>query len=398
MAKDKYLSIKSFVNGFSFANLGLFTGFAGGAVGSVYSLVLLDIFKNSGAIGIYISIYSLFCMFVSLFANEIFKYISKAKIFYSALLALSIGHFLLGFSIKPETFISIDYICGIAGVFIGILIPLFMVDFSKDVGIARLNARYYLWINVGALIAPGVSMLIASYFDNKSVFFATSFVYLVCLFVFKFFGIIQEDKKVKKINTKSTIKSLIKNVVSFFYHPTLVSSYFINFGYYALYTIRNLYVPISVIENGFSKGTLGVILTIGILPYILISEFVGKIARKKGIKLPMFIGFVSFGIFAFLASIVKGWSLLIIFVLWRFSGAIMEPVHDLFFFESVKSNAKAKYYGIFKTARNLTSFIIPVLTSVFIFVLGGTQGVWIAATIISFISALIVLYRSNVKR
>lgn len=398
MAKDKYLSIKSFVNGFSFANLGLFTGFAGGAVGSVYSLVLLDIFKNSGAIGIYISIYSLFCMFVSLFANEIFKYISKAKIFYSALLALSIGHFLLGFSIKPETFISIDYICGIAGVFIGILIPLFMVDFSKDVGIARLNARYYLWINIGALIAPGVSMLIASYFDNKSVFFATSFVYLVCLFVFKFFGIIQEDKKVKNINTKSTIKSLIKNVVSFFYHPNLVSSYFINFGYYALYTIRNLYVPISVIENGFSKGTLGVILTIGILPYILMSEFVGKIARKKGIKLPMFIGFVSFGIFAFLASIVKGWSLLIIFVLWRFSGAIMEPVHDLFFFESVKSNAKAKYYGIFKTARNLTSFIIPVLTSVFIFILGGTQGVWIAATIISFISALIVLYKSNVKR
>lgn len=398
MARDKYLSIRSFVNGFSFANLGLFTGFAGGVIGSVYSLVLLDIFKNPVAIGIYISIYSLFCMFISLFANEVFKYISKAKIFYSALLTLSIGHFLLGFSIKPETFISIDYICGIASVFIGILIPLFMVDFSKDVGIARLNARYYLWINIGALIAPSISMLIASSFNNRSVFFVTSFVYLICLSVFKFFGIIQEDKKIKKINTRSTIKSLIKNVISFFYHPSLVSSYFINFGYYALYTIRNLYVPITVIENGFSKGTLGVILTVGILPYILMSEFIGKIARKRGIKLPMFIGFISFGIFAFLASFIKGWSLLVIFVLWRFSGAIMEPVHDLFFFESVKPNAKARYYGIFKTARNLTSFIVPVLTSLFIFILGGTQGVWIAATIISFISALIVLYRYNTKR
>ena len=398
MAKDKYLSIRSFVNGFSFANLGLFTGFAGGVVGAIYSLVLFDIFKNSVAIGIYISIYSLFCMFVSLFANEVFKYISKAKIFYSSLLTLSIGHFLLGFSIKPETFISIDYVCGIAGVFIGILIPLFMVDFSKDVGIARLNARYYLWINIGALIAPSISMLVASHFDNRSVFFITSFVYLLCLFTFKFFGIVQEDKKIKKINTRSTLKSLIKNIVSFFYHSKLSSSYFINFGYYALYTIRNLYVPISVIENGFSKGTLGIILTIGILPYILMSGFIGKFARKHGIKLPMFIGFISFGFFAFLASFVKGWSLLVIFILWRFSGAIMEPVHDLFFFESVKSNAKAKYYGIFKTARNLTSFIIPVLTSLFIFILGGTQGVWIAATIISFISALIVLNRDKTKR
>ena len=44
MARDKYISIGKNVSGFSFANLGLFTGFADGIYNAVYSLVLMDIF------------------------------------------------------------------------------------------------------------------------------------------------------------------------------------------------------------------------------------------------------------------------------------------------------------------------------------------------------------------
>ena len=44
MAKDRYISARSSVSGFSFANLGLFTGFADGIYNAVYSLVILEIF------------------------------------------------------------------------------------------------------------------------------------------------------------------------------------------------------------------------------------------------------------------------------------------------------------------------------------------------------------------
>ena len=55
MAKDKYISVKNGVSGFSFANLGLFTGFADGIYNAVYSLVLLEIFNNNSAVvGVYV--------------------------------------------------------------------------------------------------------------------------------------------------------------------------------------------------------------------------------------------------------------------------------------------------------------------------------------------------------
>ena len=43
----------------------------------------------------------------------------------------------------------------------------------------------------------------------------------------------------------------------------MVRAYLVNFGFYALRALRLLYVPIIVIENGFSNETLGIILSIG---------------------------------------------------------------------------------------------------------------------------------------
>ncbi|MBO5662590.1 MAG: hypothetical protein J6S12_01875, partial [Alphaproteobacteria bacterium] len=89
MAGDKYISFGRRVSGFSFANLGLFTGFADGIYNAVYSLVILEIFKSSAIVGVYVAIYSVFCFLVGLFANEIVRQFSKARVFYFALIMLT---------------------------------------------------------------------------------------------------------------------------------------------------------------------------------------------------------------------------------------------------------------------------------------------------------------------
>ena len=99
MAKDKYLYVKNGISGFSFANLGLFTGFADGIYNAVYSLVLMEIFMNSATVGIYVGVYAAFCMFVGLFANELFRMFSKVRIFYFVLLMLAICYAMMSFSI-----------------------------------------------------------------------------------------------------------------------------------------------------------------------------------------------------------------------------------------------------------------------------------------------------------
>ena len=140
MKKEKYISVKNHVNGYSFANLGLFTGSASSVVNAVYSLVLLGIFKEllgtetaSAAVGVYASLYALFAVFVGLFSSEILRFFTKAKLFYISMILLAACYGMMSFSVKPFTFISLDYVANVALTVIGILLPLFISDFSKSI-------------------------------------------------------------------------------------------------------------------------------------------------------------------------------------------------------------------------------------------------------------------------
>lgn len=391
MAKDKYISVKSGISGFSFANLGLFTGFADGIYNAVYSLVLLEIFQSSAVVGIYVAIYAAFCMIVGLFANELFRRFSKVKVFYSVMLLLAIGYAMMSFSIRPSTFIILDYTTGIAVTLVGVLIPLFMSDFSKNIGMAKLNSRYHLWLNIGALFAPMIAVAIAGQFTNRAAFFASALIYLAGWMSFKLFKVVQEDKKISPVDPRRTFKALWKNSIAFFSKTGMLRAYAVNFGYYSLRAMRYLYVPIVVIENGFSKDTLGWVLTLGIIPYLILSEMMAKLVRKYGKKLWLLIGFLSFAAFSALATFVTGFPLLAIFVMWQISGALMESVHDLLFFDNTKKSEQTKFYGVFRTSVNLPNVIAPILGAVCITAFGTTSAVWLVTAAIGVFSALVLL-------
>jgi len=393
MARDRYISVRRFVSGFSFSNFGLFTGFADGIYNAVYSLVILEIFRSSAVVGIYVAVYAAFCMLVGLFANELLRQFSKAKLFYFSMLMLAVCYAMMGFSIRPFTFIALDYATGIAITLVGVLIPLFMSDFSRDIGMAKLNARYHLWLNVGALFAPMIAVAIATRFDNRAAFFASAAIYLAGWMFFKFFGIVQEDKKIQRVNPRRTIRALWRNARMFFVTPGMARAYAVNFGYYSLRAMRYLYVPIVVVENGFSKDTLGWVLTLGIVPYLLLSEFMGRAVRRWGKTIWLVSGFASFAIFSAAATVITGYPLLAIFILWQISGALMESVHDLMFFDNAKKSDQTRFYGIFRTSVNLPNVVAPMLGAACIAIYGTTAAVWAVTATIGALSVGVLLAR-----
>lgn len=400
MAKDKYISINSNVSGYSFANLGLFTGFASGVYNAVYSLVILGIFTQvlgdaklaSSIVGVYVALYSIFCMIIGVFSKELLRWFSKARLLYVAFLLVIVCYAMMSFSVKPTTFVALDYTSGIGSTIVGILIPLFMADFSKNIGMAKLNARYYLWVNIGALIAPLFALNMAEWFGNYRIpFLASAMIYAGGLLFFKRFGIVQVDKEIKNVSPKRTIKSLWINTLAFFRRSGMPRAYAINFGYYALSAMRVLYVPIVVIEQGFSASVLGWVLTIGILPYIIFDFFIGNLVRRVGAKLLMLIGVSSFLVFAVLATFLQGWALLAIFVLWQISGAFMEPVHDLFFFDNTQKSEQSRFYGVFRTTVYLPKVIAPILGAACIAIFGATSAVWFVPIAVGVITLSVLL-------
>ncbi|MBO4625824.1 MAG: MFS transporter [Alphaproteobacteria bacterium] len=391
MAGDKYISFNRHVSGFSFANLGLFTGFADGIYNAVYSLVILEIFRSSAIVGLYVALYSAFCMFVGLFANEIFRRFSKARVFYAVLLMLAAGYAMMSFSIQPETFITLDFTTGIAITLSQMLIPLFMADFVKQVGIARLNARYHLWMNLGAFFAPMIAVSIAGYFGNRAAFMASSVIYVAAWLFFKWFHIVQPDKEVKPVNPRRTFRALWKNTRAFFKMPGMLRAYLINFGFYSLRAMRYLYVPIVVIEAGFSKDTLGLVLTLGIIPYLILSEVMGRAVRRYGKNIWLILGFASFAFLSAVATIVTGFPLIAIFVLWQISGALMEPVHDLLFFDNMEPGKRSRFYGVFRTSAHLPNVIAPTLGAACITFFGATTSVWFVTAVIGALAVGIII-------
>lgn len=392
-AKSKYLSMRRTVSGFSFANMGLFTGFADGIYNAVYSLVILEIFRSSAIVGFYVALYSAFCMFVGLFANELFRLFSKVKVFYFSLLMLAVCYAMMGFSIKPVSFITLDYTTGIAITLVGVLIPLFMSDFAGNAGMAKLNSRYHLWINVGALFAPMIAVAIANRFDNRSAFFASALIYLLGWMFFKYFKIVQQTPQVKPVNPRRTLRSLWRNTLAFVRCPGMPRAYAINFGYYSLRAMRYLYVPIVVIENGFSKDTLGWVLTLGIIPYLLLSDLMGRLVGRYGKNIWLILGFASFALFAAAATVVTGIPLLAIFVLWQVSGALMESVHDLMFFDTAKKTEQTRFYGVFRTSVNLPNIVAPILGAICITIFGVTSAVWAVSATIGALSVGVLITR-----
>lgn len=399
MGREKYLSMRKNVTGFSFANLGLFTGFASSVVSAVYSLVLLDIFKlffneemASSAVGIYAAIIAVFSMCVGLFSTQILRWFTKTKLLGIVLSFLCACYCMMSFSVKPGTFITLDFMAQFALTVLNILLPLFISDFSKGVGMEKLHARYLLWVNIGALIAPVFAMTVVSFFGGnyRMPLMAAGLVYFSGLLFFKHFGIVQEDKIIKKVNMRKTWRALRITALHFFKQNGMLRAYTVNFGYYALRAMRFLYVPIVVIENGFSSETLGIVLSLGILPYIIIESFIGRLIKKYGVKIWLTIGFVSFAVFSILATFLTGYPLLVIFVLWQISGAFMEACHDLLFFNDMPKQKQARYYGVFRTSVNFPSVIAPIFGGICIAIFNSTSAVWLITAVMGILSTIVL--------
>ena len=214
--------------------------------------------------------------------------------------------------------------------------------------------------------------------------------------MFRLFKIVQQDKNVKPVSPRRTIRALLRNTYQFFKMPGMMRAYLVNFGYYSLRALRVLYVPILVIENGFTKDTLGVVLTLGIIPYLFMSEIMGRLVRRFGKTIWLVIGFGSFAVLSAFAIFVTGMPLLAIFVAWQISGAFMEPVHDLLFFDTASTKAQqTKFYGVFRTSSNLPNIIVPTLGAGAIMLFGTTTAVWTVTTFIGAFMLLILVQRKK---
>jgi hypothetical protein len=268
-----------------------------------------------------------------------------------------------------------------------------MADFSKDIGMAKLNARYYLWINIGCLIAPLIALNMAALCGDYKIGFLISSLFYACGFLFlRGLKVEQQDKKIQKVHVMDAFVSLWKNALLFFRTPKMFRAYWVAFEYWALFYMQLLYIPIVMTENGFSAEQLSLLLSVIILPHIIVDLFVGNVVKKIGSKIIIMWASGASALLSVCAMLMSGWWLFFVFFVWGFAIALIEPVFDLLFFENVDKDSYGQFYGVFKTTAYLANIIVPVLGAVCIAITGITSIVWSVLFVVNIVT-LFVLYR-----
>ena len=113
--------------------------------------------------------------------------------------------------------------------------------------------------------------------------------------------------------------------------------------------------------------------------------------QKYGKNIWLILGFASFAMLSAAATLVTGFPLLAIFVAWQISGALMEPVHDLLFFDNTKPAQRARFYGVFRTSTHLPNVIAPILAALCITYFGATSAVWFVTAVIGALTVGIIV-------
>lgn len=215
---------------------------------------------------------------------------------------------------------------------------IFVESFTKNTNTGRTRATYFTFMNLGWIVSPFLaSRLVVSDDYYNLVYWASA---LALLF---FYIIIIANKK--RVNKKVPFDKLkvLETVSIFWKNLSLRGIYLVSFFLNLFFNSAVVFVPIYLHTNlGFDWGTLGIMFSIMLLPFLFIEIPAGIIADKYlGEKELMFIGLLILMTSLLLFFFVKStnpfvWGGILFFS--RFGAALIEAMRESSFFKII--NAK----------------------------------------------------------
>ena len=238
------------------------------------------------------------------------------------------------------------------------------------------RGTYLTFQNVAWISAPILAGFIGKNFDLPKIYLLSSlFIFPLLLnlsLIFKNY----EDKLISKVRLIDTWHSL-KNKIDI--KRVLFSSTLLQF----FYAVMVIYLPILLFEKiGFEWNSIGALLTIMLLPFLILELPLGYISDKKiGEKEIMIFGFIIVSITTFSIFFIHSPNFLIwalILFATRVGASSIEISNESYFFKQVKDR-DANVISLFRITRPLAYvlaplFVIPMLSFVSYSSLFGILG------------------------
>lgn len=290
------------------------------------------------------------------------KYGNKKFIIVSGLITL-FSIILIAFSKNP-TIISLSFVLFFIGSdLILASLDIFVEDFSTNKSVGRFRGTYLTFVNLAWVVSQMISGSIINKSSFSGIYLFSSLFIVLMIFVFMFLLKDFRDPVYKKVSLWRTMKSVIKS-------SKISKIYLIYFILKFFFAWMIIYTPIYLNQEiGFHWDEIGIIFSIMLLPFVILTFPLGKLSDKVGEKKMLIIGFIISSIFTFFIPFIglkAIWIFALVLFMTRVGAAAIEAMSEIYFFRIV-SERDADIIAFFKNTYPLSFVVAPVVATLVLY-------------------------------
>ena len=245
-------------------------------------------------------------------------------------------------------------------------LDVFIEHNSSDIKTGRIRSLYLSSINFAWLISPIIAGVIVGKSSYRMIYFVVALIMLPIVLIVSSNLKNFKDPDYKSLNIFENIRGNLAN-------KNIKNIFVSNFLLQLFYSWMVVYTPIYLNQHmGIDWGTIGIIFSIMLLPYILVEIPFGYLADIKiGEKEVLTLGFIIMGIFTAIIPQIHTTS----FVIWsivlfmtRIGSAMVEVMNDTYFFKQI-NDRDLNSINFYRSAVPLSYIFAPIIATVLIFFL-----------------------------
>ena len=363
----------------TFAYLEFFKSFSIASFYTIFPIILYEKIGTEDHVGYYNSVIALIGLITCILSSYLFCKYSKAIITKITLAASIILLILMTMATNIWEIMFLDIPRAACLAISTIAIALYVGDYSNQNNIAKNEARYYLFCNIGWFSAPIITGLMVKFYGNESMFILCSAFMGLALLYFMHQHLISRHPDINKEDDvhDEDFNQLLPHLITFFKDKERIKVFLMAAGLNFQWT-GMVYVLIAVRMMGYGMDVVGLIAALRCLPLMLLEPWVGKLASKNGVRKYLVFGFMFSALVSLSFLFLDGNWLLAMFCVANIGMAFVEPLQETYFFKVVKNKKdRSKYFGIYNTADPVMHLTVPVIASIVLTMSSGMNALWV---------------------
>lgn len=257
-----------------------------------------------------------------------------------------------------------------------IVLNLYVMDHVPRTEITRFEPRRLLFVAAPFTFGPWLGVYLSGVGGAHYTYALVAVLALVKLGYFWFLRLTENPAVIKSSRPPP---NPIRFLPRFFGQPRLRLAWVLAIGRTSWWLMFFVYAPIYLTQLGYPRETAGLIVSMGVAP-MFAAMFWGALARKKGIRFVLMLGYALMGVVTILIAPIEDRMLGAAFIIASAAAAIIvDGVGNAYFLRAVHPHERAEMTSVFvtfrQTAQLLTPGIFTLLLGVFalpaVFVAGG---------------------------